>query len=58
MNDTEVTRDGRVVLARLIGVGVALGVMAVLFRTIGWPAPGIAAAIGFGAYLLARGPRR
>jgi len=43
--------------ARLLGVAVALAVMVAASLTIRWPAPAIAAAIGFGAYFLARGRR-
>ncbi len=43
--------------ARLLGVAVALAVMVAAWLTIRWPAPAIAAAIGFGGYLIARGRR-
>ncbi len=47
----------RVGRARLLGVAVALAVMAGASLAIRWPAPGIAVALGFGADLLARGRR-
>jgi len=41
-------------VARLVGVGVALLAMILAWRSIGWPAPGVSIALGFGAYWLTR----
>jgi len=43
--------------ARAAGGVAALGVMAAAVRAIGWPAPAVSVAIGFGVYVLVRGPR-
>lgn len=51
-------RDRRERRARLLGVVVALAVMLVAGLTLGWPAPGLAVALGLGVYLLARGPAK
>ena len=40
--------------ARLLGVATAVAAMAAAGSTIGWPAPGISAALGFIVYRLAR----
>jgi hypothetical protein len=39
----------------MLGVTIALGFMLAAGLTIRWPAPGLAAALGFAAYLVARG---
>ena len=36
--------------ARVVGVGVACVAMFAAWRTLGWPAPAISAALGFLAY--------
>lgn len=50
--------DRRERVARLLGIATALVVMAAASRAIRWPAPGIAVALGFGVYWLARGADR
>jgi hypothetical protein len=50
----QMPRGSREIAARLLGTGVALVVMALAWRSIGWPAPGVAIALGLGAYLMAR----
>ncbi len=44
--------------ARILGAIGALVVMAIAYRLIRWPAPGIAIAVGLGVYWLARGADR
>lgn len=44
--------------ARGLGVAVALGFMLAAGLTIRWPAPGLAVAVGFAVYLIARGGNR
>lgn len=51
------SQEARERRARLLGVVVALAVMVAAWLIIRWPAPVIAAAIGFGAYLIAHGRR-
>ncbi len=41
--------------ARLLAVAIALGIMLAASLTFGWPAPGIAVALGGAVYLIARG---
>ena len=41
--------------ARLLGIATAVAAMAAAGLMIGWPAPGISAALGFIVYWLARG---
>jgi hypothetical protein len=47
--------DTRETTARWVGIGVAFVAMLLFWRSIRWPAPAISAAIGYGAYRLARG---
>jgi hypothetical protein len=44
----------REIAARLAGAAVALCAMALAWRLLGWPAPAVSVALGFGAYLMAR----
>ncbi|NNL86990.1 MAG: hypothetical protein HKP27_15105 [Myxococcales bacterium] len=45
---------GREISAGLVGTGVAIAIMLWAWRSIGWPAPGVAIASGIGVYLLLR----
>ena len=48
------TTHARAIAAGLVGASVALAIMAWAWRSIGWPAPGVAIASGIVVFFLLR----